>query len=316
MGAGWFGVRADACHETRVCGNRFEDVFFGTYHSAGEGNQVCDNHVSRCGMGISSVWENTLDVSRNTVTACLVTGIALEIVASATLVGNRVDNCGYLGPVPLGIGVLSEHLFLESEALVHIEGNEVLDTGIDPLTDVGTTSPAVGIMALCAACTVCHNHTDYTQNTLDVQHEHRALMLVGPMAFHRQQETGKIEIVFGGAIVTDNHFRGPGRSHLVEFLFWPVSDDIDFRFEKVTFSNNICDHRHRGTEDEKRTATVGLWGRQLIAMGNHIKADDRINAMSLGNLDRVSVMGNITTGGYIHVGTTTPAPLPAFNIRT
>ncbi len=88
-----------------------------------------------------------------------------------------------------------------------------------------------------------------------------------------------------------------------------------FRFEKVTFNNNICEHLNAEPQDQEDTATVRLWGRNLIAMGNHIKADDNFNAMSLGNR-QVALMGNITTGGFIRVGAVTPAPLTDFNIRT
>ena len=314
MSVGWFGVRVADCHETRVCGNRIEEVFFATLHSGGLDNRLCDNRVKGCLMGISSLSENRLHVGDNSVDDCVITGIVLDVVDSATLVGNTLSHCGYSGITSLGIAVFAEHIFVESDALVRIEGNEVLDTGIDPASGEGADTPAIGIGALCPACQVSHNRTGYTGNLPNVQREHRALMLVGPLGLHYNLGNITLELMFGSAVVTDNHFRGPGRSHLVEFFPWVINDFIDFRFEKVTFNNNICDHLSAEPLDD--AATVRLWGRNLIAMGNHIKADSNVNAMSLGNRHRVALMGNITTGGYIQVGATTPTPLTDFNIRT
>ena len=313
-GAGWFGVRVDDCNECCVGDNRLEDVTFGIYLSAGESNTVCGNQVSQCGMGISSLTENLLNVSNNSVDACLLTGIVLAVMDSAAVTENRVSNCGYVGNASLGIAVFAEHFFVESEALVRIEGCEVLDTGINPQTNVGNDTPVFAISALCPVCHVTHNRTGYTQNVLNPEREHRALILVGPLALHYVFNDLTVEFMFGSAVVTDNHFRGPGRSYLVEFFPVRISDNLDLRFEKVTFNNNICDHLN--AEAMEDAATVRLWGRNLIAMSNHIKAPNGVNAMSLGNRHRVALMGNITTGGYIRVGTVTPAPLTDFNIRT
>jgi hypothetical protein len=37
--------------------------------------------------------------------------------------------------------------------------------------------------------------------------------------------------------------------------------------------------------------------------------------MSLGNRNQVALMGNVTTGDYIQVGTVIPAPINNFNVR-
>ncbi len=315
MGAGWFGVRGANCNNVRVCGNTVEDIFFGIYLSGGLGNHVCDNHMTLCGMGISSVSENYLEVSCNDVVACLMTGIVLEVVATAKAIENRLVNCGYSGFASLGLAIFTEHVFLESESMVRIEGNEVLDTGVNPFTNKGTDTRAISIGCVCASCHISHNHTNYSQNVLDVLRQHRALMLIGPIAFQYDvTDNVTLEWIVGSAVVTDNRFRGPGRSYLVDFFPVIINDFIDFRFEKVTFNNNICEHL--SAEPQEDAATVRLWGRNLIAMGNQVKADFEVNAMSLGNRNRVALMGNITTGGFIQVGTTTPAPLTDFNIRT
>lgn len=314
-GAGWYGVRVGDSGHVRVRGNTIEDIFFGIVFSDGIGNHICDNHVSQCGMGISSRSEDDLVIGNNDVFACLTAGIAgLQVVASTTVNENRVRNCGYSGPFSMGIAIFSANILTETDSMTRIVGNEVLDTGIDPFTNQATDTASLGISVLCSSCNISHNHINYSLDVMNADLEHRALILTGPLALHYDLANTTLELMFGSAVVTDNRFRGPGRSYLVEFFPVIINDFIDFRFEKVTFNNNIVEHINTQPRDD--TATVRLWGRNLIAMGNHVKADSGANSMSLGNRNRVALMGNITTGGYIRVGTTTPAPLTDYNIRT
>ena len=315
-GAGWFGVRFDGCNDSHVCRNRVEEVLFGIYLSDGDGNHICDNHVSQCGMGILSTSENNLDVSNNTVDACSLTGIGLHVEALVTLNRNRVTNCGYHPKLALGGGIIvfANLVSNYSDALVRIESNEVLDTGIEsnampdtgikPLSNSSKKLRAISIAGVCSACQISHNRTGYTSEVLDVQLEHRALLLIAPTIYEMLVVIHPVV----SAVVTDNQFYGPGKSYLVE-----LADNTNERFEKIIFNNNICDHLN--AEPQVDAATVRLEGKNLIAMGNHIKADKNVNAMSLGQGDRVALIGNITTGDYIQVGTTTPVPITDFNIR-
>ena len=50
-------------------------------------------------------------------------------------------------------------------------------------------------------------------------------------------------------------------------------------------------------------------------MGNHIKAAADVNAMSLSNRNKIALMGNITTGNYIKIGTVTPLLYNDFNVK-
>jgi parallel beta-helix repeat protein len=314
MSSGWFGARVADSNNVRIRGNTFQDVFFGILLSGGLGNQLHDNHLTQCGMGISSLSENNLDVSNNDLVACLMSGIMLEVIATARVNENRLINCGYSGMTSIGIAVFAEHILTESESMVRIEDNDVQDTGVNPFTHTGGDNASLSIAAMCASCEISHNHTNYSQMVLDPALEHRALLLVGPLGLRYHLSNMTIELMVGSAVVTDNRFRGPGHSYLVEFFPVIINDFLDYRFEKVTFNNNICEHLSAEAQDD--TATVRLWGRNLIAMGNHVKANSGVNSMSLGNRHRVALMGNITTGDYIRVGTTTPAPLTDFNIRT
>ena len=313
-GAGWFGARLGDCNSARVRNNTAADLFFGFFVSGGLGNHTCANHMCECGIGITATAENHLDIDNNELVACAFTGIMAYVTATARISGNRLLNCGYSDTSSLGIAVFANQLYSESESMVRIEGNEVLDTGVNPVTNKASAAVSVGIAAVCASCTVSHNHTNYTQDVLARALEHRALMLVGPYALRYTTGDITLELMVGSAVVNDNRFRGPGRSHLVEFAQNNITDNIDLRFDKVTFNNNVCEHL--GAEPLDDTATVRLWGGKLIAMGNHVKADGKVNAMSLGNRKQVALMGNITSGKYIRVGTTTPAPLTSFNIQT
>jgi len=164
------------------------------------------------------------------------------------------------------------------------------------------------------ACQISGNRVGYTHPTkLDVLNEHRALLLIGPLAMHYRTGRNTITYMFGSAQVSDNHFSGPGRTQLVEFMTIALNDTIDFRFEKVTFSNNICDHLSAEANDQG--ASVRLWGGHLIAMGNQIKADGKVNSISLANSSKTVLMGNITTGEYINIGTITPLPITNFNVK-
>ena len=99
----------------------------------------------------------------------------------------------------------------------------------------------------------------------------------------------------------------------MEFFRLILTDNFDFRFEKLSFSNNICDHLN--TVPAETVSTARLWGGHLIAVGNHIKAPDNVNSMSLANRNKVALMGNVTTGDYVDVGTVTPTPYGNFNVR-
>ncbi len=318
--AGWFGVRTADCHACHVRGNRIQEVFFATYHSSGEGNVVGDNQIGACGAGITAAFDDKLTVDGNAITGCPLYGTLLGVVSSARVIENRIDHCGFSSLLSAGLAVVSVDILVESDAMVYVKGNEVLDTGIDPQTNTGTDKAVTSMAVAGPSCNVSHNHTDYGQDVMEAELEHRALSLIGPLAWSIKLGSGTRELMFGSAVLTDNRFRGPGGSTLVEFLFMqipadlPPGVDVDFRFEKVTFSNNVCEHL--SAQPQEGEATVHLWGGDLIVMGNHVKADEGVNSMSLGHRQHVALMGNITSGNYIRVGTTTPTPLTDFNIRT
>lgn len=314
-GGGWYGVRVDDCTDCRIDDNDLREVFFAVHLSEGERNRVTGNRIDQAGTGITSTQEADLEVSGNTLQSCLLLGMALFVRGNTALLGNRVRNCGYAPNFPsIGIVVSAEEVLTPTGAHLRIEDCEVVDTGISADGNQVTTVSAIGIVGWIPACQISGNRVGYTQPAmLEPVNEHRALLLIGPLALRFIGGAGEIAYMFGSAQVDDNHFRGPGRSQLVEFRRIQYTDNIDLRFEKVTFNNNVCDHLSAEASD--LGATVRLWGGHLIAMGNHVKAAANVNAMSLSNRNKIALMGNITTGDYIQTGTVTPLPIANFNVK-
>lgn len=313
-GGAWYGVRVDDCTDSRIDNNDLREVFFAVHLTEGERNRVAGNRIDQAGTGITCTQEADLQIRGNTLQSCLVVGMALFMRGAAALLENRVLNCGYASIASIGIGVYAEDVWTPSGAHHRIEDCEVIDTGISADGTQVTTVNAISIGGWMPACQISGNRVGYTQPAkLEPLNEHRALLLIGPLALHYNLAAGEIAYMFGSAQVSDNHFRGPGRTQLVEFMRIQFTDNIDLRFEKVTFSNNICDHLN--AEANPQGASVRLWGGHLIAMGNHVKAAANVNAMSLANRNRIALMGNITTGDYINTGTVTPAPINNFNVK-
>ncbi|RFC36159.1 MAG: copper-binding protein (NosD) [Candidatus Nitrotoga sp. SPKER] len=313
-GAGWYGVRVDDCSDSRVDGNDLREVFFAVHLSEGERNRIVGNRIDQAGAGITATQQTNLEISDNFLQSCLLLGMVMFVRGTTALLKNRVLNCGYTPNFAIGIGVYAEEVLTPSGAHLRIEDCEVLDTGISADGSQVTTGNAIGIGGWMPACQISGNRIGYTQPVmLEPLNEHRALLLIGPLAVRFIGGAGEFAYMFGSAQVSDNHFSGPGRTHLVEFMRIVINDNIDLRFEKVTFSNNICDHLN--AEVNPRGASVLLWGGHLIAMGNHIKAATNVNAMSLTNRPKIVLMGNITTGDYINTGTVTPLPIINFNVK-
>jgi len=313
-GGGWYGVRVDDCTDSRIDNNDLREVFFAVHLTDGARNRVAGNRIDQAGTGITCTKELDLETSGNTLQSCLLLGMALFVSGNTAVLSNRVRNCGYATALSIGIGVYAEEVLTPSGAHLRIEACEVIDTGISADGTQVTTVNAIGIGGWMPACQISDNRVGYTQPAkLDPLKEHRALLLIGPLALHYNLAAGEIAYMFGSAQVNDNHFRGPGRTRLVEFLRIQYNDNTDLRFEKVAFNNNVCDHL--SAEVNEMNATVWLWGGHLIAMGNHVKAAANVNAMSLSHRDKIALMGNITTGDYINTGTVTPAPINNFNVK-
>lgn len=346
-GKTWYGVWLGNCIESCVQDNRIQSVLFAIHLDEGERYIVRDNHIRDASFGITSGFSlkeaNTsivgvdananlggtfnVEVSGNWLQSCKTQGIALLVNGTATLIGNHLKNCGYekgpdfnnlkLSGLPLlGIGVWSQDLHSNKNALARIESCEVIDTGFSV---EGKTIEDINVLSITGWVSnlqVLNNCVDYSiSNHFPQKSEHRAFMFIGPLI-----EEQNILVVFtnpllsGSALVSGNHFRGFGKTALVEFLGFPDPDKISYLFEKVIFSNNVCEHLD-AVVDKEKGATVLLNGGNLVVMGNNIKGPTNVNSVLLGNKNtKKAVLGNITTGNILG-DNVTPASFNNFNVK-
>lgn len=313
---GWFGAQLDGCLDGVIRDNDIRGVYFGISLTGGLANRVAGNRVNEAGIGLLSFNENYIEASSNTISSCPLFGIILFIHNNGFLIENKVVNCSYFNPLNfcLGIGIVAEYRFNFSEALVRIEGCEVLNTGVSPDAQQITKEDAIGISGLVPACRVSHNRTGYVPPTaLDLEGEHRALLLWGPLDMKSivTHEAG-FALLFGSATVSENKFTGPGFSSLVQFMTTAQNHKHRYRFRDVTFANNICEHL--SDNQNETSATVMLEGGSQIVSGNHVTALPGVFSIHLGN-NPTTLMGNITTGDYLEHGRVVPTPINQFNIR-
>ena len=296
------------CDDTVVGENMLRCVGLGVGFANGEGNAARENDIIMTGIAIEFNEERDIEIASNRIEDTCGGGIVVSgLRGSADISYNRVANCGYVS-WPIGIGVVSFDVLdpTKVESSVWIHGCEVIDTGVRPGGTVVPATPAWGIFAWVPACRVTNNRTSYTPGS-SPDGEHRALLLWGPIAYREANSSS--------ALIVDNVFTGPGLTHLVELQHNPIPlpEPFDFRFEKVTFANNVCDHRN--AEGEGAT-TVLLWGSHLIVTCNHVKGDPGVKAIDLWNLGKVALVGNVTTGEIVRVANTVrPSPHADFNVK-
>lgn len=308
---------------TVVAGNQIRDAELGVVLGQGTENRILTNRLVNGGSGIVAESETGLEVSHNVVEnmrAVGLLGYAL-LFETTTITHNRFASCGYEGTRRnKALGVYISFSFGD----LHVESCEVMNTGISLDGKFFTTNRAVGIWAFYVpSCRISGNRVAYTDpSKLDLTKEHRALVLVGPPSSRVADRV----VAFGSALVVDNVFYGAGFSHLVEFKQIEIiadetkGDFIDYRFEKVTFNNNYCEHisvpdKEKDDKEKEDKATVSFWGNHLIVIGNHVKAAPEFSSMNFNFRRNVALMGNVTTGDFINLGSSVPTPHTHFNVK-
>ncbi len=263
------GMWLNNATETLIARNSIRNVAAGLTLTNGERNRVKDNAIHATGTGVLVGSDAALEISGNVVEDAEGAGIAvLNADRSLKLTHNRVAHCAWQAAnIAFSIGILQSGVDLDAV----IESCEVLDTGVSPDAAQSTGARAIGIAGgILTACQIANNRVAYEgPNALGPNLEHRALWLVGPLAYRVITGPGVIEIGQGGALINGNVFQGPGRTHLVELQRIVLTDNIDLRFEKVTFGTNRCEHL---TQAGDAAATVLLFGTHMIVTGNHVKA--------------------------------------------
>jgi hypothetical protein len=270
---------------------------------------VLANDVRESDMGIASDQDADLEIAGNRIVGCPVTGAFLRVAGACAFLQNRVVRCAFNRGNSVGVLMLGNDLVVASGAMVRIEDCEVVDTGISPDGTQVSAGNVWGIAAWVHSCELVGNHVGYSgfEPSLNPNGEHGALRLAGPISI---TVGNGILGILSSALVTGNQLRGPGVNSLVEFMSLALTQTIFFRYERVTFSNNACEHWNA---QPSHSATVQLRGGYPIAMGNHVKAPAQVNSISMGSPLKGTLVGNVATGGYIQTGGAIPTQVLNFN---
>jgi parallel beta-helix repeat protein len=289
---------------SRVEGNRARGALIGVLATDGEDNRVAGNTLLDGFAGVGGSGETDLVLANNRIENMSGPGVLLGSLLGATAItGNRIVSCGF-DSFTFGIIVL----FAFGE--VRVLANEVLNTGVS-LDETRVEQPAVGLMLLLVLEALVEGNlvsqTNFGLPNRDFNAEDRALAAHGLMDF---RVTDNIVLGFPIQIV-DNNFIGPGRTHLVELRQMQINDNLFFRFERVTFSDNHCWH-WVGEQNREDLATVRLVGRRAIVMGNHVKATAFRPAFDFNNMTGTYI-GNDTEGRRTIRFNQFPTPEANFN---
>jgi len=287
-------VRSSRCI---VRDNHVSRSAIGIASDTGAMNQIAGNILTTGGAGVSAQKETGPIVAQNRILAMSGSAISLSGNGRFDVVGNRITNCAFGSDFGVAIGALS----ILGE--LHIEANEVMDTGLSP---DGTlrASIAFGIGAgLILEARVESNLVTYSNPaSRSPSGEDRALSMMGLMEVHAAGAP-----VAGFAIqIIGNKFLGFGRSALVELTQLHPSDPVFNRFERVLFHNNHCTHLTPADIANDPGATVVLVGNAASVVGNHIKAVTRgFPSFDFSNMPGPCI-GNVLNGPILRQGTTPP----------
>jgi hypothetical protein len=303
-GNGWYGIVADDCIEACLVGNRVVGAMIALALAQGERNLVRSNDVREAGFGIVAFDERDLEISSTRVEGCFAYGALLTVLGPAAILGCRFANCCF-SMNGAALAVIDSLQVVG--AMLRIEDNEIVDTGISPNRQVVTPGAAWGVIARAQACEILGNHIGYTglEPALPAA-EHRAILLSGPLLIALAHG------LFGqlsSALMVGNQLRGPGNTSLVETLSIPVAQSITFQFERVTFSDNVCDH---WVQPNDNVVTVRIQAAKAIVLGNHVKVPPPGRSIAMGGVG--SLMGNVVTGQILAGAGVVPQPIANFNV--
>jgi Right handed beta helix region len=296
------GIALGSVKDGQVKNNRVTAGGIATLCSAGGPNQVTGNSLSDGDIGVALRREISPVIAQNHIDAMRSAGIQCGgITGRCEIVQNRITSCGFRSASGTGIQVT------QNQGELHVEGNEVMDTGLSP--DRQIVAPlAVGISGtLVLEASIANNYVGYTDPaSRPTTNEDRALLVT---CLEEKRDA------FGPA----GYPIGPGKSALVEVQEQGTGDQR-LRFERVFFSNNYCFHNPppQGTDTPRTAATVNLFGRVATVMGNQIKATRSAAGAAVFPSVNFNGMpgpfvGNVISGG-VSQHADFPAPQANFNL--
>jgi hypothetical protein len=296
LGLGLALTRATDCLLTE---NELTRTSYGAFSLAGARNAFSDNRFMGGDFGIVLASEESPTVANNRLTdlsqqAILIAGASQR----CNLIENRVIRCGSAARIATGINASN----IAGE--LHIESNEIMDTGL-PSAPGGPVAPiAYGIAgeAILEARVESNLVTYSNPASRKLDGEDRALRLRGVL-----DAPGA-----GFAVqVADNKFIGPGRSALVE-LRQEIINNMFSRFERVIFHHNYCAHLTPPVPTTP-AATVWMFGRHCSINGNHVKATTPLYPSYDLHGMQGPFIGNVSHSGHSRRAVQFPNPESNFN---
>lgn len=305
------GIALGNSNDCTVASNRLIGAVAAVFCDGCSRTVLADNRLEggQIGMMLNGAGEPTIrgNVIREVASYAVV---LLGSTGRTEVVGNRINRCGWVLPVAVGIGAALVY------GELHVDGNEVVDTGLPPAAGGQPAAGAQGIVAeLVLEARVTGNLVTYTDPaSRPVAAEDRALRMRGLLEI--QINLGAEAIVMGyGVQIAHNRFIGTGASALVELNQSNLTDTVRIRFERVQFDDNYCLHLSPPLTDGQQAATVSLVGRRGTVSGNQVKANTRAFPSYHFHGMPGPFIGNVSNGGNLGrpVANQFPAPENAFN---
>jgi hypothetical protein len=297
---GRVGVGVTMAELTRVEGNRVESFQWGLGAFEGRSNRFEGNEMRDGFAGIVANTERALSVAGNRVENLEGPGLwASALVGQAAMRGNRFTSCGYAPGSLASTTVWVDCLDLAGE--LRLEDCEIVDTGVSLDGKDAVAQPAWGAFLLGTSCAVRGNRIAYNNiQRLGLAQDHRALVLVGPFAYR--------EFSLGTAQVEGNWFMGPAPVMLVSVVQVPLLQDVLLlRFDRATFSDNVCQHLGvgdggpaGGPAGGQPSRTVLLAATRSTVQGNQVASIPPVPSFDFDNTGRTVFLGNFTQGPVIN----------------
>jgi hypothetical protein len=306
----FFGVFITGVDAAGVSDNRIFDTGGAVLVHEGQNTKVTNNLIHSCEIGALASAQSNLEFSQNHIVDARSAGVlAVLLTDSAAYTENRMINCGYQSLISTTLSV-SMFVF-DVFGNLHIESNEVLDTGISPAGNYGGAT-TIGILAATTHCSILSNSVEFTDaDVLDANLEHRAVWLIG-QGLHYDIQLAHTHFSYGEGVaqISENRFIGPGLSALVQLDQTTDAAGFIRRFDRVTISDNYC--LHFSTTPDNSKATIKLSGGKAIVIGNHIKATTNVHSVNFQGTPGV-FLGNITQTGTTQF-TAFPSPEGNYNL--
>ncbi len=284
-----------------IAGNRIRGAAFALLATGGVGNRLLDNRITDCQIAIWTVSETDLEVRGNHVENVAWAGfMGFSALGVTRLVDNRFLHCAYGAPSNASAAVLATSLAFLPQSEVIVDSCEIRDAGVSP-GGAPIAQAVSGIWVWALSATVRGNRLHFTDVAkVAANLEHRAIFLAGGPGLLESRTT------FGSAHVVDNRVTGAALTFLIQVLRLPLANNIALVFDRVTFSQNACEHIGSAGATGTTQATVSLAGMRMIVSGNHVRAfPQQFNSFHLNNATS-TFLGNAHDGKVIGIGLVKP----------